>query len=52
MQVVLLKYSLRCFRYIVIREFIWVIEHLHLNIAQELIILSEHYDDGNFKVMR
>ena len=52
MQVVLLKYSLRRFRYIVIRVFIWVIEHLHLNIAQELVILGEDYNDGNFKVMR
>ena len=52
MQVVLLKYSLRRFRYSVIREFIWEIEHLHFDVAQELVILSEYYDDGNFKVIR
>ena len=52
MQVVLLKYSLRRFRCIVIREFIREIEHLHFDIAQELVILSEYYNDGNFKVMR
>ena len=52
MQVVLLKYSLRRLRYIVIRVFIWKIEHLHFNIAQELVILSKYYNDGNFKVIR
>ena len=50
MQVVLLKLFLHRLRYIAIRVFIGVIEHIHCDVAPELVIFGEHYDDGNLKV--
>ena len=48
MQVVLLKVFLRLIRYIVI----WASEILQmdLDISPELVVFSEHCNDGNFKV--
>jgi hypothetical protein len=34
------------------RVFIWVIEHIHLDIQEELVVFGEQCDDGNFKVAR
>ena len=51
MQVVLLELLLRHFSYIAIGEITWVIQQVHLDIAEELIVFGEHYDDGNFKIM-
>ena len=46
MQVVLLKLFLHRLRHIAIRVFIGVIEHIHCDVAPELVIFGEHYDDG------
>ena len=49
MQVVILKSFLRHLIYIALRVFPWLIEHIHPDVAQKLVIFGEHSDDGNFK---
>ena len=49
MQVVLFKLFLRHLRYTPIQEFIWVIRHIHLYIAQELVIFCKHCNNRYFE---
>jgi hypothetical protein len=50
MQIVLVELFLCHLRYTPVWVVIWVIQHIHLYIVQELVIFGEHYNDRDFKV--
>ena len=51
MQVVLLKSLLRLFSYVVIWVLLWLIQHVHFDIEQELVMFGEYRNDGDCEVM-
>ena len=51
MDIVLLKYLFRNFRYIATWVFVWVIGQMYCDVPYELVMFSEHYNDRNFKAV-
>ena len=47
----LLKLFLYHMRHVDIWGFIRIVEHIHFDIASELVIFGEHCDDRNLKVL-
>ena len=51
MQVVLFKSFLCHLRYTPVQVFIWIVQHIHLYIAQEVVIFGKHGNDRYLKVL-
>ena len=52
MQVVLFKSFLCHLRYTPVQVFIWIIQRIHLYIAQEVVVFGKHGNDRYLKVLR
>ena len=51
MQVMFFKSFLCHLRYTPVQVFIWIVQHIHLDIAQEVVIFGKHGNNGYLKVL-